>query len=151
MLPLHISNRHRTAGSRCWALTRVNANETLTSKPEPHRSVALDTPIVLSMTHEDSTQTPVTAECNGHAGDIRDPRMLYAKGILFLVLGTSAASLLILDSPQTRTMVLLAVCIWAFARAYYFAFYVIEHYVDTGYRFRGLFDFVRYVVKSRRK
>jgi hypothetical protein len=31
--------------------------------------------------------------------------------------------------------------IWSFARAYYFAFYVIEHYVDGSYRFAGLGDF----------
>jgi hypothetical protein len=31
--------------------------------------------------------------------------------------------------------------IWCFARAYYFAFYVIEHYVDGSYRYAGLGDF----------
>jgi hypothetical protein len=36
------------------------------------------------------------------------------------------------------------------ARAYYFAFYVIQHYVDPGYRFSGLFSFLRYFLRSRR-
>ena len=40
--------------------------------------------------------------------------------------------------------------IWAFARAYYFAFYVIEHYIDPLHRFSGLLDFLRYVVCRRR-
>jgi len=35
------------------------------------------------------------------------------------------------------------------APAYYFAFYVIEHYVDPGYRFAGLWSFVRYVLRKR--
>ena len=40
----------------------------------------------------------------------------------------------------------LAICVWCFARFYYFAFYVIEHYTDPGYRFAGLWSFVQYMV-----
>jgi hypothetical protein len=46
-------------------------------------------------------------------------------------------------------VLLLALTIWCFARAYYFAFYVIQHYVDPGYRFAGLADFARYVLRKR--
>jgi len=77
-------------------------------------------------------------------GDIRSPRWLFIKGVLFLVLGLLAGTILLLDSPTLRTTVLLAITIWAFCRAYYFAFYVIEHYVDPGYRFAGIWDFARY-------
>jgi hypothetical protein len=45
---------------------------------------------------------------------------------------------------------LLLVAIWAFCRAYYFAFYVIEHYVDPAYRFSGLIDFFRYALSGNR-
>ena len=45
---------------------------------------------------------------------------------------------------------LLAVAVWCFARFYYFAFYVIEHYVDPGYKFAGLWSFVRYLVRRRK-
>ena len=38
---------------------------------------------------------------------------------------------------------LLAVAIWAFCRAYYFAFYVIDHYIDPSQRYAGLVDFLR--------
>jgi len=44
---------------------------------------------------------------------------------------------------------LLAVAVWCFARSYYFAFYVIERYVDPGYRFAGLGSFVRYLLRRR--
>ena len=47
--------------------------------------------------------------------------------------------------PTWRTAGLLVVAIWAFARAYYFAFYVIEKYVDPGYKFSGLISFMRYL------
>jgi hypothetical protein len=40
--------------------------------------------------------------------------------------------------------IFLAIAIWAFARAYYFAFYVIEPYIDPHFRYAGLWSFVRY-------
>ena len=76
--------------------------------------------------------------------DIKGPRALYLKAALFLVTGGLAAALLIADKPTLRTAALLGVAIWSFARAYYFAFYVIEHYVDPGFRFSGIWGFVRY-------
>jgi hypothetical protein len=30
------------------------------------------------------------------------------------------------------------IAVWCFCRLYYFAFHVIEHYVDASYRFSGL-------------
>jgi uncharacterized RDD family membrane protein YckC len=81
--------------------------------------------------------------------DIRSPRLLYAKGALFLLLGVFASTVLLLIAPDLRVAALLAVAVWAFARAYYFAFYVIHHYVDPGYRFAGLLDFARYVLRRR--
>jgi len=43
----------------------------------------------------------------------------------------------------------LALAVWAFCRAYYFAFYVIEHYADPGYRFAGLMSFIGYALRRR--
>ena len=82
--------------------------------------------------------------------DIRDPRLLYAKGGLFLICGVLAAGLLLAEAPSWRVALLLAIAVWCFARAYYFVFYVIEHYIDPQYRFAGLTDFVRYL-RGRRK
>jgi hypothetical protein len=36
--------------------------------------------------------------------------------------------------------------IWAFCRAYYFAFYVIENYIDPKFRFAGLLSVLGYFV-----
>jgi hypothetical protein len=44
-----------------------------------------------------------------------------------------------------KTALLLGITVWAFCRAYYFAFYVIERYVDPGYRFAGLLSLLRYI------
>ena len=81
--------------------------------------------------------------------DITNPRLLYVKGLLFLLAGAIAAVLLILENATLKVALLLLVAIWCFSRAYYFAFYVVQHYVDPGYRFAGLVDFARYAMRKR--
>ena len=82
-------------------------------------------------------------------GDLKHPGLIVAKGILFLLAGVLAATALLLLHPEWRTAALLAVAVWCFARFYYFAFYVIQHYVDPAYRFAGLSSFVVYLFKRR--
>ena len=82
-------------------------------------------------------------------GDLKNPALIYVKGFLFLFCGILAAVLLVLEQPTLKVALLLSLAIWCFARFYYFAFYVIEHYVDANYRFAGLFSFVRYLVTRR--
>ena len=62
--------------------------------------------------------------------DLSNPFWIKLKGILFLLIGIVAAILIFLDNPKWQTAVLLALAIWSFCRFYYFAFYVIEKYVD---------------------
>jgi hypothetical protein len=83
--------------------------------------------------------------------DITNPKLLWAKGGLFLGLGLGAAALLLGEAPSLKVAALLAVSVWAFCRAYYFAFYVIERYVDPTYRFSGLTSVLRYVLRERGK
>lgn len=83
--------------------------------------------------------------------DIRSPFVLYLKGGLFLILGLVSAAILLIEHPTLKTAILLAVAVWAFARAYYFVFYVIQHYIDDTYRFSGLWSFLEYVLYRRRK
>ena len=82
-------------------------------------------------------------------GDIKNPKLLWTKGILFLVLALAASALLLIEAASVKVAALLAVAIWAFCRSYYFAFYVIERYVDPGYKFSGLASLVLYVVRRR--
>ena len=81
-------------------------------------------------------------------GDLQNPRWMYLKAALFVGIGTIAGTLIWLESPTWKTAVLLVLAIWAFARAYYFAFYVIEKYVDPGYRFSGLWSFAHYLMRG---
>ncbi|MFZ5830963.1 MAG: hypothetical protein ACOY3P_12790 [Planctomycetota bacterium] len=82
--------------------------------------------------------------------DLTNARWMYAKAAMFLVIGAVTFFLLLMleFSPWSRAG-LQILMIWAFARAYYFAFYVIEHYVDGNYRFAGLIDFAKYVIRTR--
>jgi len=81
--------------------------------------------------------------------DLTSARAIKVKGLLFLMLGTLSAFLLLADTPSLRHGFLLAVTIWSFCRFYYFAFYVIEHYVDPSFRFAGLWAFARYLWQRR--
>ena len=81
--------------------------------------------------------------------DLTNPNWIKLKGILFLLIGVLASVLLLLEHPGLKIAVLLAIAIWCFCRFYYFAFYVIEHYVDPGYRFSGLWSFARYLISRK--
>jgi hypothetical protein len=82
-------------------------------------------------------------------GDIRSPRLLYLKGALLFGAGLTAAISLLIEHPGLKFALLLALAIWAFARSYYFAFYVIEHYIDGDYKYSGLFSFLCYAFRRR--
>jgi hypothetical protein len=82
--------------------------------------------------------------------DLSNPFWIKLKGILFLLIGLVAVVLVLLDNPKWQTAGLLALAIWSFCRFYYFAFYVIEKYVDPGYKFSGLVSFARYLFQRRK-
>ena len=69
--------------------------------------------------------------------DLTNPAWIKAKRILFLMVGLAASILLVLEHPTWKVALLLAIAVWCFCRFYYFAFYVIEKYVDPSYKFRG--------------
>lgn len=75
---------------------------------------------------------------------------MYLKASLLLLSGVLASAAILLEHPTLRLAFLLGVAIWCFARAYYFAFYVIQHYIDPTYRFAGLIAFVRYLICRKR-
>lgn len=82
--------------------------------------------------------------------DLSSARWIIIKGFLFLLIGIIAAVLIFLIEPDWKMALLLALVIWSFCRFYYFAFYVIEKYVDPTYKFSGLISFVKYMLRRRR-
>ena len=82
--------------------------------------------------------------------DLSNPKWIYLKGFLFLLIGILSAVLLLIEMPTLRVAALLALMTWGFCRAYYFAFYVIEKYVDARFRFSGIGSFVKFWFTRRR-
>jgi hypothetical protein len=82
--------------------------------------------------------------------DITNPKLLYLKAALFVLTGFLAGTLILLELPSLKIAALLLLCIWCFSRAYYFAFYVVEHYIDPKYRFAGLWSFAKYAFSRSR-
>jgi hypothetical protein len=80
--------------------------------------------------------------------EIQNPKVIVAKGLLFLVTGIAAAGLVLLENPSLRSGLLLGVAIWAFCRFYYFAFYVLSQYVDPSFRYAGLLSLAAYLLRK---
>ena len=81
--------------------------------------------------------------------DITSAKLLWTKGALFLLVAIAASVLLVIEVASVKAAALFAVAVWAFCRSYYFAFYVIERYVDPAYRFSGLGSLLLYVSRRR--
>ena len=60
--------------------------------------------------------------------DITNPTVIWMKGALFLALGVASALLLLAEAATMKVALLLVLAVWGFCRAYYFAFYGIEHF-----------------------
>ncbi len=82
--------------------------------------------------------------------DLQSERLMWLKGWLFVVIGLVSAALVILENPTARTTLFLVLTMWAFCRAYYFAYYVIEHYIDPGFKYAGLLAFANDRLLGRR-
>ena len=83
--------------------------------------------------------------------DLKNPRWMYLKGILFLGIGILSSTLILIQAGSWQVAIYLALTIWAFCRLYYFMFYVIEHYVDGRFKFAGIFSFLRYLLTTQKR
>ena len=81
--------------------------------------------------------------------DLQSHRWMWVKMLLFLVIGAVACALILIEAPEPKVIVLLLLAIWSFCRAYYFAFYVIEHYIDPSFRFSGLWSALRHLCNRK--
>ncbi|MGA3344746.1 MAG: hypothetical protein ABSC76_07755 [Terracidiphilus sp.] len=77
--------------------------------------------------------------------DLRNSFWIKLKGALFLFGGFLASTLLLIEHPTLKAALLLMAAIWCFCRCYYFAFYVIERYIDADFRFCGLLSCAKFL------
>lgn len=83
--------------------------------------------------------------------DLKNPTAIWTKGILFLVMGFLSAGLLLIRQFSVQNLFLLLITVWSFCRFYYFIFYVIENYVDDGFKYAGLLDFLLFWTGWKRR
>ncbi|HEV7240773.1 MAG TPA: hypothetical protein VGQ36_16155 [Thermoanaerobaculia bacterium] len=77
--------------------------------------------------------------------DLTSANAMIIKAALLAAVGAMSATLLFLAAPGVRTLLLIVLTVWAFARVYYFAFYVVEKYIDPSFRFSGVGSVVAYL------
>ncbi len=82
--------------------------------------------------------------------DLTSSKAIHVKGVLFVVLGLLSAALLLAMIPTWRAVALLAICVWAFCRFYYYLFYVLERYLGRKQRFAGVWDAIRFLISEPR-
>jgi hypothetical protein len=83
-------------------------------------------------------------------GDLKSPLLIHLKGWLFLAIAVLSGAMLICLTMDWRVAALLGMTVWAACRFYFYAFYVIERWVDGRYRFAGLGSFIAYLIRRRR-
>ena len=83
--------------------------------------------------------------------DIKNAKLLYFKGFLFLFGCVISSILIFIEIPRIKTAVLIFIALWCAARFYYFMFYVIENYIDGEYKFSGVGSLVKYLYNRKDK
>ena len=81
--------------------------------------------------------------------DLKSTRWMWIKAGLFIIIALVSSALILVQDPDWHIAILLVAAIWAFCRIYYFAFYVIEKYIDPSFKFSGLFSVVRYLWEKK--
>ena len=81
--------------------------------------------------------------------DLKSRKLILLKAGLLVSLGAASGALLLSGKFSLLNVALLVIAIWAFCRAYYFAFYVIEHYIDGDFRYSGLISALTYLWKKK--
>jgi ABC-type polysaccharide transport system permease subunit len=77
---------------------------------------------------------------------------IIAKGLLFALLAAIAGTEVIFaETDRWQRGLLLAVCVWAACRFYYFLFHVLHAYVDPALPSAGVVDLLRHLLARRRR
>ena len=80
--------------------------------------------------------------------NLKSKQAIYLKAILFVLILVLSMVLNLTSEELSLRMLSILLMVWSSARIYYFMFYVIEHYVDGEFRFSGVYDFLRYILKK---
>ena len=81
--------------------------------------------------------------------NLTHPWLLGLKAALFVTVALISGAQVWLDAPSAGNAALLFVSGVACARAYYFLFYVLEHWVDASLRYNGLWPLLSQIHRQR--
>lgn len=73
-------------------------------------------------------------------GDLTSRGWIIAKGLMFAIIVVMSGTGIVIEDEPWHRLVLLAMCLWAACRFYYFLFYVLERYVGLEGRYAGILD-----------
>lgn len=76
---------------------------------------------------------------------LQSKHLIWLKAFLFLFIGCFSVALILWQVQSWNVALLLGLAIWAFCRLYYFAFYVLEKYVDPNFRYSGICSLAHYL------
>ena len=121
------------------------------------RTAGLEAPHLVSAPHLTSLLMSNAADDSFEPGENPRSRWRKFQNISVSITNSTSAKaapaktvkMCIRDSPTLSVAFLMVVTVWSFCRFYYFAFYVMEHYVDPSYRFSGLVSFARYLIQKK--
>jgi hypothetical protein len=85
------------------------------------------------------------------AQELKSTTLIYLKAFLFFFILLISFIAIILETQDIYITILLLLIIWSSARLYYFMFYVIEKYVDSQYKFSGVWSFLQYWFHRNKK
>lgn len=83
-------------------------------------------------------------------GDIKSSKLIHFKGWLFFFTGVLASGILIAETMDMKIACLLLLAVWSFCRFYYYAFYVIEKYTDSQFKYAGIWSFICFLWSQKR-
>lgn len=82
--------------------------------------------------------------------ELKNKNWIRAKALGFGGIFLMSLALLIIQENRWWRTGLAVLLAWSSARGYYFLFYVIEHYLDPGFRFTGLWSALLHLARRRR-
>ncbi|MGF1451759.1 MAG: hypothetical protein ACFB21_06765 [Opitutales bacterium] len=83
--------------------------------------------------------------------DLQHPGWMYLKALLLAAILVTCLVAALFENRLAFRALFLVLLVWSSARLYYFAFYVIECYIDPGYRFAGIGSAFRHLWRKRRR
>lgn len=79
---------------------------------------------------------------------LTNKKWIILKGLIFLFFSVIAFLVLLLHQFDPLTLFFLILLVWSSCRFYYFLFYVLENFVDSDFKYSGLFSLLCHLTQK---